>query len=89
MGGLALVLALPACFALTTLSASRLDLVHLDFFNSCAMRSYALHLQDQRRYPQPIRYDFITSPVSVVTVVVWVENGPTINWSQPVPVSCS
>jgi len=78
----------PACLSLTAHGAQRVDLFHAVVFNSCAFRAYQLHWQDHRRYPDEIQYDFIGSPVSFTLVEIWVEDGPTLRFSQVIPLTC-
>lgn len=83
------LLIFPLCAGPIWLGAQQIDLLHLAFVNSCAFRAYEFHLQDQQRYPERVSYDFTNSPDSLVVIVVWIENGPTLNLSQPIPVTCS
>lgn len=86
---LAVVLfAVMTCLSLAWAGAQRLDLFHAAFFNSCAFRSYAVHWQDTRHYPQTFRYDFTTSPVSLVVLVIWIEDGPAITISKDISLTC-
>lgn len=82
------LLAFPLCAGPVWLGARQIDLFHLAFVNSCAFRAYEFHVQDPQRYPERISYDFTNSPESLIVAIVWVENGPTINLSQSVPLNC-
>jgi len=84
-----LTLLFAPCLALASLGSTRLDLFHAAFHNSCAIRTYQVHWQDQRHYPDTFRYDFSTSPDSIVFVTLWIEDGPTFNFSHSLPVDCS
>ncbi len=77
-----------ACSGLTLLSLQRMDLLHATFFNVCTMRSYDLHWQNRQRLPQALRYDFTLSPDSFVLLEMWITDGPTLSFSQRVPLSC-
>jgi hypothetical protein len=83
-----LLFAAVACLSLTWVGTQRLDLFHAALFNSCSFRTYAVHWQDTRHYPQTFRYDFNTSPVSLVVVVLWIEEGPAITISKDLPLTC-
>jgi hypothetical protein len=85
---LALIVAAPICLGLTAVGARRLDLVHIAFVNGCQMRSYALHWQDPARLPEPLRFDFTLSPDSLVLFELWIQDGPTLSLSQPLPLIC-
>ena len=86
---LAAFVMLPLCAGPVWVGAQQIDLLHIAFINSCAFRAYEFHLQDQQRYPEHVRYDFTNSPDSLIVAIVWIENGPTINLSQPIPLTCS
>ncbi len=83
------LLLFPLCAGPVWLGARQIDLFHLAFVNSCAFRSYEFHVQDPHRYPERVNYDFTNSPDSLIIAIVWIENGPTINLSQPIPLNCS
>jgi hypothetical protein len=82
------LLAFPLCAGPVWLGAQQIDLLHLACVNGCAFRAYEFHVQDQQRYPERISYDFTNSPESLIVAIVWIENGPTINLSQPIPLAC-
>jgi len=81
------LLALP-CLHLTALGAQRVDLFHAAFVNACSGRTYQVHWQDARRYPQDFRYDFFLSPESLVVLEIWLEGAPTISFSRALPLRC-
>ena len=83
-----LTLLAPACLSLTALGAQRLDLFHVAFVNACTGRTYQVHWQDVRRYPQDFRYDFFLSPDSLVVLEIWLEGAPTISFSRVFPLNC-
>ena len=85
----ALGLAAATCLGLGWLSAERLDLLHAAVINGCNLRSYQVHWQDRREYPQAFQFDFNLSPESLVLVVVWLESGETITLSRPLPLNCA
>jgi hypothetical protein len=78
-----------ACAASARLAGPRLDLLHLSLYNACDLRSHEFHWQDGRRYPQPIRYNFVNSPDSVLLVALWLEDGPTLGYSRSLPLNCA
>ena len=65
------------------------DLFHAAFFNGCTLRTYQVHWQDQRRYPDPFPFGMATSPESVAVFVLWIENGPAISLSRELPLRCA
>lgn len=66
-----------------------IDLLHAAFFNGCTLRTYQVHWQDQRRYPDPFPFGMATSPKSVAVFVLWIENGPAISLSRELPLRCT
>jgi hypothetical protein len=84
-----LAVLLLACLAASALFAPRLDLIHFTLYNACAIRAYQFHWQNRQRQPEPLRYDFTNSPVSVVFVAVWVADGPALNFSRTLPLACN
>ena len=78
----------PLCLSLTALGAQRVDLFHAAFVNACTGRTYQVHWQDARRYPQDFRYDFFLSPDSLVVLEIWLEGAPTISFSRTFPLDC-
>lgn len=77
-----------ACLACAALAVPRINLVHVAFYNSCAIRTYAYHWQNSERQPETLRYDFVNSPDSLVMLALWVEAGPSWNLSQALPFNC-
>jgi len=77
-----------ACLAVAALAAPRVNLVHLAYYNSCTIRTYAYHWQNPERQPETLRYDFVNSPDSLVVVAVWLADGPAWNLSQSIPSVC-
>ena len=78
-----------ACLTLSALALLRLDLLHLAFYNACTIHTYAYHWQSRQRQTERLRYDFVNSPDSLVVVAVWWDDGPTLNFSHPLPFACS
>ncbi len=78
-----------ACLAAAALALPRINLVHVAYYNSCAIRTYAYHWQNAERQPETLRYDFVNSPDSLVVVALWVDDGPSWNLSQALPIDCS
>ena len=89
LGVAALSLAVMSCLGLSWFGYRRVDLFHAAFVNACAIRTYEIHWQDKRLYPERFRYDFYFSPVSLALIVVWIEDGPTINLSRTIPLGCA
>jgi hypothetical protein len=85
---LALCASSGACLGLSALAVQRVDLFHATLFYGCRMRSYDLHWQNPQRLPQAVHYDFTKSPDSFVLVIVWMQDGPTLNFSQRLPQRC-
>jgi ribose/xylose/arabinose/galactoside ABC-type transport system permease subunit len=77
-----------ACLGLTAVAAQRVELFHATLFSVCRMRSYDLHWQNAQRLPIPFSYDFVKSPDSFVLVEIWVADGPTLSFSQRLPLKC-
>ncbi|MEK7326554.1 MAG: hypothetical protein AAB217_14995 [Chloroflexota bacterium] len=84
----ALALSMVVCAAVAWFDVGRVDLFHLAYFDSCAMRAHQWHWQDARRHPQVFRYDFSLSPVSFVLVEIWVREGKVLKFSQSLPTNC-
>lgn len=76
------------CLGLNWAGYRRLDLVDVTFVNGCAARTYQIHWQDKRRYPNPFRYEFTGDSVSFVIAIVWIENGPTLRYFKGLPMNC-
>jgi len=85
---LAVGLLLCCCFA-AAFFAPRLDLVHFSLYNACAFHAYQFHWQNRQRQPEPLRYDFTGSPVSLVFVALWFTDGPAWNLSRTLPLPCA
>jgi hypothetical protein len=75
------------CLGLTLFVRNRVELFHLALFNACTLRTYAVHWQD-RSLPDNLRFDFIKSPDSLVAFELWVIDGPTLSFNQPLPLPC-
>jgi hypothetical protein len=89
IAGLGAALALGfACLAAAALAAPRVNLVHVAYYNSCAIRTYAYHWQNPERQPETLRYDFVNSPDSLIVLALWVDEGPSWNLSQALPLDC-
>lgn len=89
IAGLGAALALSfACLAGAALASPRINLVHVAYYNSCAIRTYAYHWQNAERQPETLRYDFVNSPDSLIVVALWVDDGPSWNLSQALPIGC-
>lgn len=84
--GLAMA-AVPLCLGLV-FGARRVDLFHATLFNACAMQAHELHWQNPERITQNLRYDFALIPNNFVFIEVWVADGPTLSFSQPLPKTC-
>ncbi len=84
----ALALAITLCAALAWFKASRVELLHLAFFNHCSMHAFQYHWQDARRLRETFYYDFTLSPESFVMAEVWVIDGPVLKFSRAVPLEC-
>jgi hypothetical protein len=76
------------CLGASWLSYRQIELFHAAFVYGCAFRSYQIHYQDPRKYPDPFRYDFIGSPATVVLVTVWVKDGPALDFNRILPLGC-
>jgi hypothetical protein len=63
-------------------------LLHAALFDVCSLRSRAIHWQNAERLPQPLRFDFTTSPNSVIVFELWIKDGPTLSFSQRLPHAC-
>ncbi|MBI3241023.1 MAG: hypothetical protein HYZ49_01855 [Chloroflexi bacterium] len=83
-----LSLAMVVCGAVVWLEAGWVDLFHLVYFDSCAMRAHQWQWQNASRHPQVLRYDFSLSPISFVLVEIWVRDGQTLMFSQRLPFTC-
>jgi hypothetical protein len=77
------------CLLAAALFPSRLELVHVTLYNACTIRAYQVHWQNRERQPEPLRYDFSGSPVSVVFVALWFTDGPAWNLSRTLPLPCA
>ncbi len=84
----ALAVSMVVCAAVAWFDVGRVDLFHLAYFDSCAMRAHQWHWQDAGRHPQVFRYDFSLSPVSFVLVEIWVREGRVLKFSQSLPIDC-
>jgi hypothetical protein len=88
LAALALSLGVVACLGLSWIGYARIDLLHMAFIPACASRDYHLHWQDPVKYPEPFRYDFMGNPSTVVLVSLWLEDGPTLEFSRTLPWGC-
>jgi len=89
LGGLAgALISLFACVAAAALASPRVNLVHVAYYNSCAIRTYAYHWQNPERQPEVLRYDFVNSPDSLIVIALWLDKGPSWNLSQALPNNC-
>jgi hypothetical protein len=86
LGGV--LLTLFACLAAAALVSPRINLVHVAYYNSCTIHTYAYHWQNPERQPETLRYDFVNSPDSLIVVALWVDEGPSWNLSQALPFDC-
>ena len=83
-----LSLLLAPCLGLTWLGYQRVELFHAAFVNGCSGRPYQAHWQNRQRYPQPFHFDFLGTPTTFVLVMIWLENGPTLQFSREFPTRC-
>ena len=83
-----IVAILLACVAAAALASPRINLVHVAYYNSCTIRTYAYHWQNAERQPETLRYDFVNSPDSLVVLALWFDEGPSWNLSQALPLGC-
>jgi hypothetical protein len=80
---------LGACLGLgLALAPQRVDLFHAALFDVCTLNTYAWHWQSGERLPTTLRFDFITSPDSVMVLEIWLRDGPTLSFSQRLPHAC-
>ena len=80
---------LAACLGAAWAGYSRVELFHAAFVNGCTARDYQVHWQNQQRFPEPLRYDFFGTTTTFALVVIWLEDGPALEFSREFWLPCS